>query len=187
MKRKLILNLAISLDGYIADEEGGFAWIVGDGDKSNDTEDQSDFSKFLESIGIIVMGRKAYEDCPDETMSTFNSKKIYVPTSKKLESKYDNVEFINRNICEQILKEGEEGGKSIWIYGGGKLADAFIKADVIDEYIIGIIPIILGKGRPLFLENNPTIKLHLDHITVTEGIAVMKYTKRKNTKREAKK
>ena len=44
---------------------------------------------------------------------------------------------------------------------------------------MGIIPIILGKGRPLFLENNPTIKLHLDEVFVENGITILKYTKRK--------
>lgn len=61
--------------------------------------------------------------------------------------------------------------------GGGGLVDPFIKADLVDEYIIGIIPIILGKGRPLFLRDNPTINLTLKDYSVSEGITVLKYTR----------
>lgn len=58
------------------------------------------------------------------------------------------------------------------------MIDSFVKADIIDEYIIGIIPIILGKGRKLFLENNPKIDLNLQEYSVEDGIIVMKYSKR---------
>ena len=178
MKRKIILNLAISLDGFIADEDGGFDWIKGDGDNSHDTEYKFDFPKFVDGVDIIVMGRKAYEDCPQETMKTFNTKKIYVATNKKLEKKYANVEFISGDICKQILELREEKGKDIWIWGGAHLADPFIKANIIEEYIIGIIPVILGKGRPLFLENSPTVRLHLEESTTQEGVVILRYSKR---------
>jgi dihydrofolate reductase len=177
-RRKIILNLAISLDGYISKDNGGFDWIKGDGDKSNDTKKQFDFSKFIDSIDIIVMGRKAYEDCPVETMESFKSKKIYVATSQKLTSKYDNVNFIKGDIFSQMSKLKGENGKDIWLFGGSGLTDPFIKADGIDKYIIGVIPIILGKGRKLFLDNNPIINLHLIRSTVQEGIAVLEYSKK---------
>ena len=63
MARDIILNLAISLDGFICDEDGGFAWISGQGDVRADTADPFDFDGFLASCDTIVMGRKAYEDC----------------------------------------------------------------------------------------------------------------------------
>jgi dihydrofolate reductase len=177
-KRKIILNLAISLDGYIADEDGGFDWIKGDGNKVLDTEKQFNFADFLNKIDILVMGRKSYEDIPLETIEDFSSKKIYVATSQKFETKYENIECINGDICKKILDLKEENGKDIWLFGGAELADHFIKADIIDEYIIGIIPIILGKGRPLFLGNNPKLKLHLNESTTQEGIVILRYTKR---------
>lgn len=88
------------------------------------------------------------------------------------------MEIINGDIVEKILKLKKEEGKNIWIFGGAILADTFIKADVIDEYIIGIIPCILGKGRKLFLENNPTINLHLKNYSFSDGIGVLTYAKR---------
>jgi len=178
MKRKIILNLAISLDGYIADKKGGFDWIKGDGDHSNDTKKQFDFPKFLNSVDTIVMGKNAYLDCPKETMIDFKYKKIYVATTKKLENKYENVEFINGDICDKILDLKKKKGSDIWLFGGAILTDFFIKADIVDEYIIGIIPIILGEGRPLFLENNPRLKLNLKECTIQEGIVILKYVRK---------
>lgn len=70
-------------------------------------------------------------------------------------------------------------GKDIFLFGGGGLADNFIKSNIIDEYIIGIIPTILGKGRPLFLENNPKIDLHLDQYIMDKGVVILRYSKDK--------
>jgi len=178
MARKIILNLAISLDGYIADKKGGFDWIKGDGDTTHDSEKNFDFQEFTDKIDTIVMGRKAFVDCPKETMDSFKSKKVYVATSRKLKTKYGNVEFISGDINSKILQLTKEEGKDIWLFGGAGITDSFIKADIIDEYIIGVIPIILGEGIPLFLENNPTVNLHLDEYTAQEGIVILKYSKR---------
>lgn len=174
MKRKIILNLAISLDGYIASEDGGYDWIVGDGDNTLNTKDKLDFNKFLEGIDIVVMGKNCY----DQNMhNEYKNKKVYIATSQKIQNQ-DNIHFINGDICKIIQEEKEKEGKDIYLFGGGVLIDSFIKANIIDEYIIGIIPIILGKGRPLFLENNPTINLHLVEYIVENGITILKYVKR---------
>lgn len=61
MSRKIILNLAMSIDGYIASNNGGYDWIVGDGSDKLDTEKTWDYNKFLEGIDTVVMGRKCYE------------------------------------------------------------------------------------------------------------------------------
>lgn len=61
MDGKVILNLAISIDGYIADENGGFDWIVGNDDNSLNTNNKWDFGNFLEDIDVIVMGKNCYD------------------------------------------------------------------------------------------------------------------------------
>ncbi|MBU5486307.1 dihydrofolate reductase family protein [Clostridium sp. MSJ-11] len=173
MKRKIILNLAISLDGYIASEDGGFDWIVGDGDDTLNTKNKFDFDKFLEGIDVVVMGKNCYAQ---NMHNDFKNKKVYVATSQKIQN-HDNLQFISGDICKVIQKEQEKDGKDIFLFGGGGLVNNFIKADIIDEYIIGIIPTILGKGRSLFLENNPTIKLHLKEYAVDSGVTILKYSK----------
>ncbi|MDU2673993.1 MAG: dihydrofolate reductase family protein [Clostridium sp.] len=174
MSRKIVLNLAISLDGYIASEDGSFEWIVGDGSDKLDTKNKYDFSKFLEGIDIVVMGKNCYNQ---NFHLDYKEKTVYVATSELLDD-YDNVRFVNKDIVKVILKEKKREGKDIFLFGGGKLVDSFIKADIIDEYIIGIIPTILGKGRALFLGNNPKIDLKLDEYVVDNGIVICRYSKR---------
>ncbi|KNF09085.1 dihydrofolate reductase family protein [Gottschalkia purinilytica] len=174
MSRKIIMNLAMSIDGFIADEDGGFDWIVGDGDDKLNTEKQWSYEKFLDRIDTVVMGKNCYDQKLHEE---FKEKTVFVATSKSLDN-YENIYFINDDICKVILDEKKKEGKDIFLFGGGILIDSFIKAGVIDEFIIGIIPTILGKGRPLFLENNPTIKLKLEEYYVDNGIIILRYKKR---------
>lgn len=173
MTRKIILNLAISLDGYISDDEGGFDWIVGDGSNSLDTLNTWDHAKFLEGIDVVVMGKKCYDQNLHEA---FKDKKVFVATSKAMPDA-GNIRIINGDVCKLILEEKQKPGKDIYLFGGGVLIDYFIKADIIDEYIVGIIPIILGKGRSLFLKDNPTIKLKLKNYSIADGVVILQYSK----------
>ena len=174
---KLILNLAMSLDGFISDDNGGFDWIIGQGDLSKDTKDIFKFEDFKQSIDIIVMGSKAYEDVVLTNLDTYSDKEIVVVTSRELE-KRDNVTFIKGDIAKQILALKGKNGKTIWLFGGAILTDAFIKQDLVDEYVVGIIPTILGKGRSLFKGDNKKIDLHLDRVTVNDGIVILIYSRR---------
>ncbi|MGL4106621.1 dihydrofolate reductase family protein [Clostridium sp. LP20] len=174
MNRKIILNLAMSIDGYIASEDGGYEWIVGDGDDKLDTENKWDYDEFLKGIDVVVMGKSCYDQ---NFHNDFKDKKVYVATSQELED-YDNIHFIKDDLCKVIEEERKKEGKDIFLFGGGVLIDNFIKAEIIDEYIIGIIPTILGKGRPLFLGDNPKIDLHLDQYITDKGIVILRYSKR---------
>lgn len=171
---KIILNLAMSLDGYILDKDGKYDWIQGDGDKSLNTSELFDFPTFIDSLDVVVMGRKSYEDIGVED---YKNKRIIVATTKKIEN-YDNVEFVSENIPEYVCNLKNEHKGDIWLFGGGILVDAFLKADVIDKFILGFIPIILGDGTPMFYKDIPRTELHLDKYTVHEGVAVMEYSRR---------
>ncbi len=173
--RKIVLNLAVSIDGYIATEDGGYDWIKGDGSKHLDTVNAFNFKEFLNTIDTIIMGEKAYLDTDT---ALFNDKEIIVASYNFTGTK-GNVSFIRGNLYKYLQKLRTEGDKrNIWLFGGGIMIDPLIKADIIDEYIIGIIPTILGKGRPLFLGNNPEIKLKLEEYSFTEGIGILRYSKR---------
>lgn len=173
MSGKIILNLAISLDGYISDEDGGFDWIVGHGDTYLDTDNKWDYGKFLEGIDVVIMGRNCYDQ---GFHKDFEGKDVYIATYKDIDD-YENYHFIKGDICECIKKLKEEG-KNVFLFGGAVLVDNFIKENIIDEYVVGIIPTILGRGRKLFLENNPKIDLKLDYYSVMDGTVIMKYSKR---------
>lgn len=168
----------MSLDGFIADSNGGFDWITGDGKNSLDTKDQFDFPAFLDAVDVIVMGKRSFLDCPKETLDSFKDKMVFVASNEPFETERSYVVRIQGDLVKQITALQQQKGKHIWLFGGAGLTDAFIKANVIDEYILGFIPILLGNGRPLFLENNPTVLLHLEEITSQEGIVVLRYVRR---------
>lgn len=174
MKRKIILSLAMSLDGYIATKDGEFDWIVGDGDQTLNTEYFWDYGKFLETVDAVVMGGRCYRQGLHKDLKTKN---VYVATSEKLNDE-NNIRFINGDIVKTILEETKDSGKNIFIFGGGGLVHNFLKSNVIDEYYVGIVPVILGDGITLFRQINTTIKLHLTDIMSENGVVVLKYAKR---------
>lgn len=173
--RKLILNIALSLDGYICDDNGGYDWIVGHGEDS-ETEPY-DFEAFMAGIDTIVMGSVSYEDVVLSGLSAYDENHILVATHRELE-KRENVEFISGDVVSQIIKLKEDQGKNIWLFGGAGLTDDFIRSNAVDEYVIAIIPTILGNGRRLFKGDYPKLDLHLDNHSISDGITVLSYSRR---------
>ncbi|MEG0364246.1 MAG: dihydrofolate reductase family protein [Erysipelotrichales bacterium] len=172
MNGKIIMNLAMSLDGYISKKDGSFDWIKGH-NSNLDTKNEYDFDSFVDQMDVVVMGRNCYDD---GFASDYTNKDVYVATNRLLDD-YDNVHFIKGDIVSTIY-ELKNSGKNVFLFGGGGLVDHFIKADAIDEYIIGVIPVILGEGRRLFLNDNPNIELKLDGYALKDGIVIMHYQKR---------
>lgn len=166
---KIKCTLAMSLDGYIADEQGGYDWIMGDGNKVNDTEKKWDFESFMYDVDVVVMGRNCY----DLNMhKEFLHKEVVVITSRQIED--DTVTFLNEDILSKLLEIKKT--KKIYIFGGGILVSQL--REIIDEYAIGIIPIILGKGIPLFHPDENRVKLNLKEIICEDGIIVLTYIKK---------
>ncbi|PKM87968.1 MAG: riboflavin biosynthesis protein RibD [Firmicutes bacterium HGW-Firmicutes-10] len=169
MKKKIKCTLAISLDGYIADEYGGYDWISGDGNPVNDTKSKWDFQAFMQDIDVVVMGRNCYDLGMHKD---FSDKEVIVITSRELDD--DSVIAIKEDISSKLLEISET--KSIYIFGGGVIVSQL--KDIIDEYAIGIVPIILGKGIPLFHQDENRVKLNLKEIMCEEGIVVLTYARK---------
>ena len=172
--RKIIMNLAMSLDGFIANEDGSFDWIKGYEDSSLNTDNPYNYEMLLEDIDIVVMGKRC---CEQDMHLEFADKTVYVATHSSI-SDYDNLKFCSSEIVEVIKEEQQKQGKDIMLFGGGQLINAFLKADCIDEYIIGLIPVILGKGRPLFYGGHLPIELKLEEYMIDNGIVILRYVNR---------
>lgn len=175
--RKVILNMAISLDGYIADLDGGFNWIKGQGNSDIDTVEQYDYELFLKNIDTVIMGALAYEDCILSGLESFSDKKIYVVTSRDLPLK-SNVELIQEDINTFLSQLKEKEGRSIWVFGGALLAQSIMQDTLIDAYILGIVPVILGEGRRLFKGGETPMDLLLKKCTIRDGITILQYEKK---------
>ncbi|MFD2115181.1 dihydrofolate reductase family protein [Paenibacillus yanchengensis] len=177
MNRKIVLYIAVSLDGYIARENGAVDWLGGHGDDPNA---DAGFDTFYSDVDTVIMGRTTYEQVINELSPgvwVYEGKQCYVATTKTLEPN-EKVEYISEDITGFITKLKQQQGKDIWLVGGGKLIEQFVKQDLIDKYRITIIPTILGEGIPLFLGENPEIKLKLMETKTTDGMVELVYMRR---------
>ncbi|MBM7836751.1 dihydrofolate reductase family protein [Clostridium sardiniense] len=178
MKRKIILYIATSLDGFIADKNGGVSWI--DEAIKSDEVDNS-YSEFIKNIDTVIMGMTTYNQVVTELSPNewpYEGLNSYVFTSQNINDT-NNVKFISTDILDFVKELKERNGKDIWIVGGANIANQLIKSNLIDEYHISTIPIILGSGMSLFNNDNPKIPLNLDKCSEVNGIVTSIYSRRR--------
>lgn len=96
----------------------------------------------------------------------------------KTQNYSDEITFINQNVGDFIRNIKKEDGRNIWIVGGARLVDNLMKEDLVDEYIISTIPVILGDGIRLFNDKNLEIKLKLNSVKSLDGIIISEYERR---------
>lgn len=157
MNRKVILYIASSLDGYIAkpNDDLGFLSIV-----QKEGEDYG-YTDFINSVDTVILGRKTY-DWVMTQVSEFPhiDKDTYVITRSQKPS-IGSIHFYTESIETLILKLKSKLGKNIFIDGGAEIVNELLKLKLIDEFIISIIPIIVGAGVRLFKEGIPEQELIL--------------------------
>ena len=147
--RKIILGVAVSLDGFIEGPKGEYDWCFTDQDYG-----MSDFFKRVDSL---FMGRKSYElalSMGDVAMPGFPKLKEYV-FSNTLQTVKKDVIVISGNIVEQVNKIRNEPGRDIWLFGGAALTTSMMNLGLVDEIWLAVHPILLGSGKYCFS--------HLDH------------------------
>ncbi|MCR6641860.1 MAG: dihydrofolate reductase family protein [Sporocytophaga sp.] len=161
--RKVILNLAMTLDGFIEGPNGEIDWCIMD--------DDMNFDAFISSIDSIFYGRVSYDAWgnfqPGENISPaekmmwqgIHSKKKFVFSSKN--RKDEKATFIASDIDNKVAEIKQQEGKDIWLYGGASLIKTFINSGLIDIYKISVHPIALGSGKPLFENLKDRISLKL--------------------------
>lgn len=177
--RRIVLDLAVTLDGFIEGPKGEVDWCIMDPDMG--------FADFLNSIDTILYGRKSYDlwgqyipdegvdDAEKEIWRLIQSKKKYV-FSKTLREIDGNAILIKENIQHEVEKIKKEPGKDIWLYGGASLVTTFINLGLIDEYRLSVHPVVLGSGKPLFIDMNQRIELNLVSIRkFTSGVVQLCY------------
>lgn len=174
MNRRVILYIAMSLDGHIARKNEDIDWLEGDG---TEPDAEIGYDDFYESIDTVIMGRKTYDQVLTFGEYPYKGTKGYVYTSEK-RTNTEDVQFTSENVEDLIGKLKKEHGKDIWLIGGAGIIGEFIKKDLIDEYFVAIIPCILGEGIPLFKDKNPEIKLKLLDNKTVNGISMLHYSKR---------
>jgi dihydrofolate reductase len=171
--RKIKLYIASSLDNFIANENGSIDWLFGDADYG--------YSEFYDSVDAILIGRKTYEQSLTFEEYPYKGKKVYVFTHNAEEQKNkktSDVEYVDKDICEFVrhLVQQPASNGDIWLLGGGEIVSLFLNVSLVDEIILSVHPIILGKGIPLFNKIKKPIKLRLiKSIPFESGLVQLHY------------
>jgi dihydrofolate reductase len=154
---QVILYIAASLDGYIAGPNGEIDWLSL---VDREGEDYG-YNDFYESVDAIISGSKTYELASSFSEWPYPNKPTFVFTRRRLKSERDDVFFLSDEVDQTMKKIEAQGYGRVWLLGGGQLVRSFLQHGLIDEYIISIIPTILGGGIPLFPPTSPQQKLEL--------------------------
>ncbi|MDH3825702.1 MAG: dihydrofolate reductase family protein [Nitrosopumilus sp.] len=137
--RKIILYIATSLDGFIARKNGSVDWLT----LYSNTEEDFGYREFLNSVGTVILGNTTYKGFK----APYENKKCFV-FSRKNSGTENNITYVNQNVKEFL--EDLDDDENIWLVGGAEITKEFLKNNLIDEFIITVIPIVLGEGIPLF-------------------------------------
>jgi len=148
--KKIILYVATSVDGFIARKNGSVDWLT----QYNNSGEDFGYKEFLDSVETVILGNTTYR----EFKAPYENKKCYV-FSRKNTGKENNITYVNTDVKEFI--DGLSENENIWLVGGADIAKEFLKNNLIDEFIITIIPIVLGEGIPLFAKGCGEHKLKL--------------------------
>jgi dihydrofolate reductase len=169
--RKVVLYIASSLDGFIATHGYSLDWLF-----SAERKGDNGYSKFFDTVDIIVLGRTTYDWILEHEPNGFPyvTKECYV-FSRTKSVKADFVTFTNDDISSFIQSLKNNEGKDIWLVGGGDLIQSFMKEDLIDRVVVTIAPTLLGGGIPLFKDSGKETHLILRNVNQYNQLIELDY------------
>jgi dihydrofolate reductase len=142
---KVILYIATSEDGFVADKDGGVDWLPHPSDEHEDMG----YPALMDRISAIVMGSRSYQQIIGFGDWAWSDKQAYVFTNQPLVSSNEAIRFIQDNVRTFMERIARNLTQDIWLLGGAALAKSFAKEQQIDECIITVIPKKLGNGIAL--------------------------------------
>ncbi len=152
MAKKVILYVAASLDGFIARKNGSVDWLA----KYENKDEDYGYKEFLDSVGTVVLGNTTFK----QFKAPYPDKKCYV-FSRKSTGKEGNVVFVNSTPKDFL--DSMDDNQRVWLVGGAEIAREFLKDNLIDEFIITVIPTVLGEGISLFGKGIEEHQLQLEN------------------------
>jgi dihydrofolate reductase len=181
-KRKIIVYIATSADGFIARRDGSVDWLDRPRPKGN-----YGMGAFYKSIDTILWGRKTCDTALDSQKkgvagTAFDTKlKNYVFTRSLPQSPaLGGLEFVSEPIKAFATHLREKKGKDIWMMGGAGIIASFLDEGEIDEFMIFVIPTLIGEGIPLIAPRRRTLPLTLISCTkFIDGVVKLHYAVRK--------
>lgn len=167
--RRIILGLAVSLDGYIEGPNGEYDWCLTDQDYG--------MTDFIQHVDATFYGRKSYElaQAMGDSPPGFPALKEYV-FSTTLTAVKPGVVLINKDIEQEVRRIKNEPGKDIWLFGGAGLTTSLMNLGLVDVLWLSVHPILLGSGKLLFGHLPGRVSLELmDTRTYSSGLVSLMY------------
>jgi dihydrofolate reductase len=173
--RKVILGLAITLDGYIEGPNGEYDWCFTDQDYG--------LHQFFSRVDTIFIGRKSYEIAQQHANNNNGEVVPGMPPmteyvfSNTLKYVRDGAILVSGDTMAEARKIKELPGKDIWLFGGASLTDALMQENLVDELWMSVHPLLLGNGKPLFRrQDTRTVLTLLDSKTYETGLVSLRYS-----------
>src|SRR2546426_571716 len=172
--RHVVLSVAMSLDGYIADPQGGYDWIVMD--------PEIDFDAMFKRYDAVLMGRKSY-DAAKQSGYGMPKPQTYV-FSKTLQQADAPDVTVSNDPQKTVTALKKQKGKDIWLWGGGELFRSVLELGLVDQLEVAIIPVLLGDGLPLLPRSGTRAKLKLtgEKLFKKTGTLMLNYEVRRSKK-----
>jgi dihydrofolate reductase len=180
--RRVVLGVSLSLDGHIAR-------LSGDVDFLN-TPKEHPVGAFFASMDTAIMGRKTLEAGLRMTGGKLpkTRMKMYVMSRTQPPGERDGVIFVNEPPRALVAQLRKRSGTNIWLMGGGEVARAFLQDDLVDEMYLGVAPVLLGEGIPLFPSGFPQRQFTLaENKTYSQGLITLKYERERGKAKPKKK
>ena len=172
-KRRIIVNLATSADGYIARPDGNLDWL----ESRPIPRGFYGLGKFARSIDAKILGRKTF-DVSVKMGARFSANDVHYVFSRQAPSAPmpAGVQFVKESIRVFIQRLREQAGKHIWMMGGGEIIGAFLDEDAIDEFIVSVVPTFIGEGIPLIAPRHREVPLRLRSVKrFPDGVVQLHY------------
>ena len=175
--RKLSLFIATSLDGYIAkpNDDLSFLKLV-----EKEGEDYG-YAEFTANIDTIILGRRTYDWVLREIGTSHydnGERNVYVITRTERQS-VGKTKFYTGNLTELVQQLKSEYGKNIYCDGGAEIVNELLISDLIDEFIVSIVPVLVGNGIRLFKDGRPEQQLELVNTKTFDTGLIQLHYKRK--------
>jgi dihydrofolate reductase len=157
-KRKIIVHIATSADGYIARPDGDLDWLT----SRPAPKGFYGLAKFARSVDAKIVGRQTF-DLSVKMGVRFSADDAHYVFSRHAapRSVPSGVTFVTESIGTFVERRRKEAGKNIWLMGGGEIIASFLDERAIDEFIISVVPTLIGEGIPLIAPRHRDVPLRL--------------------------
>ena len=172
-RRKIIVNIATSADGYVARLDGNLDWLT----RRPAPKGFYGLPKFSRSIGAKILGRKTF-DMSVKMGANFSAENVHYVFSRRTPpaSVPAGVQFVRESIRAFAERLRKQAGKNIWMMGGGEIIGSFLDEGAIDEFIITVMPTFIGEGIPLMAARHREVPLRLRSVKrFPDGVVQLHY------------